>query len=58
MKRIATAILVALLVGLAGCGGASSGYDFVAEPRRVPAPKTCDEYANERQILLDEQAGS
>jgi hypothetical protein len=60
-------LLVAMLVSLAGCGEAGSGYDYVAEPRRydpyvaeprlVPKPKTCSEYANERQILLDEQAG-
>jgi len=44
----------------------AGGYDYVAEPRRydpyeavprlVPKPKPCSEYANERQILLDEQA--
>jgi hypothetical protein len=62
-------LLVAMLVSLAGCGEAGSGYDYVAEPearqhdpcvaepRLVPKPKTCSEYANERQILLDEQAG-
>ena len=57
MKRIAIAILVAMLVGLAGCGEASSGYDYVAEPRRVPKPKTCSDYANAHEILIDEQAG-
>jgi hypothetical protein len=83
MKRIARAILVALLVGFAGCGEAQQGHShptlveethlppepggnvvqsrrsdpYEAEPRRVPKPKTCSEYANERQILLDEQAG-
>jgi hypothetical protein len=36
-------------------GDYSSG--IVAEPRLVPKPKTCSDYANERQILLDEQAG-
>ena len=57
MKRIAMAILVTMLVSLAGCGGARSGYDYEAEPRRLPKPKICSDYANERQILLDEQAG-
>jgi hypothetical protein len=33
----------------------SSG--IVAEPRYVPKPQICSDYANERQILLDEQAG-
>jgi hypothetical protein len=55
MKRIAITALAALL--LAGCGGARSGYDYVAEPRRVPKPKICSDYTNERQILLDVQAG-
>jgi hypothetical protein len=52
-------MLVAMIVGIASfaCGGASSGYDYVAEPRRVPKPKTCSDYANARQILIDEQAG-
>jgi hypothetical protein len=75
MKRIARAILVALLVGLAGCGEASIGYDYVAEPeagepearqghdpyvaepRLVPKPKTCSDYANAQEILIDERAG-
>jgi hypothetical protein len=57
MKRIAMAILVTLIVGLAGCGEASSGYDYVAEPRRVPKPKQCSDYANAHEILIDEQAG-
>jgi len=57
MKRIAMAMLVAMLVSLAGCGEAKSGYDYVAEPRRVPKPKTCSDYANAQQILIDEQAG-
>jgi uncharacterized protein YceK len=56
MKMLLLAVAV-LLVGLAGCGGGSTGYDYVAEPRRVPKPKICSDYANERQILLDEQAG-
>jgi hypothetical protein len=56
MKRIAITVLAALL--LAGCGEArQGGSDYVAEPRRVPKPKICSDYANERQILLDEQAG-
>jgi hypothetical protein len=65
MKRTAITALAALL--LAGCGEASTGYDhvakhrrydpYVAEPRRVPKPQICSDYANERQILLDEQAG-
>jgi type IV pilus biogenesis protein CpaD/CtpE len=58
MKRIATAILVAMLVSLAGCGEARrGGSDYVAEPRRVPKPKTCSDYANSQEILIDEQAG-
>jgi hypothetical protein len=55
MKRIAIMVLAALL--LAGCGEASSGYDYVAEPRLVPEPKTCSYYANGQEILADEQAG-
>jgi hypothetical protein len=57
MRRIAMALLAAMLGSLAGCGEARQGYDFVAEPRRLPKPKICSDYANERQILLDEQAG-
>jgi hypothetical protein len=58
MKRIAMAILVALLVGLAGCGEARQGYDdYEAEPRLVPKPKTCSDYANAHEILIDERAG-
>jgi len=55
MRRVAITALAALL--LAGCGEASTGYDYVAEPRYLPEPKICSDYANERQILLDEQAG-
>jgi hypothetical protein len=65
MRTLLLAVAV-LLAGLAGCG--DSGYDYdeaehhrrsdlVAEPRRVPKPKICSDYANEQQILLDEQAG-
>jgi len=43
MKRIAMTILVAMLVSLAGCGEARQGYDYVAEPRRVPKPKQCSD---------------
>jgi hypothetical protein len=60
MKTLLLAVavlLVAMLVVLGGCGEASTGYDYVAEPRRVPKPKTCSDYANSRQILIDEQAG-
>ena len=61
MKTLLLAVavlLVAMLVGLAGCGEArQGGSDYVAEPRRVPKPKQCSDYANEPQILLDEQAG-
>ena len=33
-------------------------YDpYEAEPRRVPKPKTCSEYANAQQLLIDERAG-
>jgi hypothetical protein len=52
VKRIAITVLAALL--LAGCGGAKSGYDYIAEPRRVPI---CSDYTNERQILADKRAG-
>jgi hypothetical protein len=66
MKRIAITALAALL--LAGCGEAGSGYDYdeaephskqdyVAEPRRVPKPKTCSDYANRQEILADKRAG-
>jgi hypothetical protein len=54
MKRIAITVLAALL--LAGCSEGKSGYDYKAEPRRVPKPKICSDYANEREILIDEQA--
>jgi hypothetical protein len=57
MKRIAIAILVGMVMSLAGCGEANTGYDIVDEPRYVPKPKICSDYANERQILLDEHAG-
>jgi hypothetical protein len=57
MRRIAMAILAAMLVSLAGCGEARSGYDYEAEPRRVPKPKTCSDYANAQEILIDEEAG-
>jgi hypothetical protein len=61
-----TALVVAVAVLLvAACvvvatltrEGQQGGYDYVDEPRRVPKPKICSDYANERQILLDEQAG-
>jgi hypothetical protein len=55
MKRIAITVLAALL--LASCGEASTGYDYKAEPRRVPKPKICSDYANARQIASDEQTG-
>src|SRR5215217_7479956 len=49
---------MAMLVSLAGCGEARrGGSDFVAEPRRVPKPKQCSDYANGQEILIDEQAG-
>ena len=59
MKWTATALLVAMFVGLASfaCGGVSTGSDYVAEPRRVPKPKICSDYANGREILIDERAG-
>ena len=57
MKTLLLAVAV-LLVSLAGCSEArQGGSDYVAEPRRVPEPKTRSDYANEPQILLDEQAG-
>jgi hypothetical protein len=55
MKRIAITVLAALL--LAGCSEGKSGYDYKAEPRRVPKPKICSDYTNERQILADKRAG-
>jgi hypothetical protein len=68
MRTLLLAVAVLLVAAcLAGCGEASSGYDYdeaegrrsdlVAEPRRVPKPKTCSDYANEQQILVDERAG-
>ena len=57
MKRIAMAMLVAMLVSLAGCEARRGGSGFVAEPRRVPKPKQCRDYANGQEILIDEQAG-
>jgi len=57
MRRIAMVIIAAMLVSLAGCGEASSGYDYVAEPRYLPKPKICSDYANAHEILIDEQAG-
>jgi hypothetical protein len=55
MKRIAITVLAALL--LAGCGEASTGYDYVAEPRRVPKPRICSDYTNARQIERNERTG-
>jgi hypothetical protein len=58
MKTLLLAVTVLLLAAcLAGCGEASSGDDYVAEPRRVPEPKTCSDYTNAHEILLDERAG-
>jgi hypothetical protein len=59
MKRIALALLVAMFVGLASfaCGGASTGYDYLDEPRRTPLSKQCIDYANAREVLSDERAG-
>ena len=31
--------------------------DYVAEPRRVPKPKICSDYANRQEILADKRAG-
>jgi hypothetical protein len=69
MKTLLLAVAVLLVAAcLAGCGEARRGdysyananahesFGIVAEPRYVPKPKTCIDYANERQILLDEQA--
>ena len=50
---VAASVVVATLTH----EGQQGGYDYVDEPRYVPKPKTCSDYANERQILLDEQAG-
>jgi hypothetical protein len=69
MLRYGRVLAVAvLLVGLAGCGEAPGDYSYananahdssgiVAEPRLVPKPKTCSDYANAHEILIDEQAG-
>ena len=70
MKTLLLAVAVLLVAAcLAGCGearrgdysyanaNAHEGFGIVAEPRRVPKPKTCSDYANSRQILIDEQAG-
>jgi hypothetical protein len=69
MKTLLLAVTVLLLAAcLAGCGEASSGPDYnkpegrpsddiLAEPRRVPKPKTCSDYANSQEILLDERVG-
>ena len=81
MKTLLLAVTVLLVAAcLAGCGEASSGYDYVAEPeagepeagepearqghdlyvaepRRMPEPKTCSDYTNAHEILLDERAG-
>ena len=60
MKTLLLAVavlLVAMLVVLGGCGEASTGYDYVAELRRVPKRKQCSDYANAHEILIDEQAG-
>jgi hypothetical protein len=56
MKQVAATILAALL--LAGCGEARwVKSDYEAEPRYLPKPKICSDYVNEREILIDEQAG-
>jgi hypothetical protein len=59
MKTLLLAVAVLLVAAcLAGCGEASRpGDDYVAEPRRVPEPKTCSDYTNAHEILLDERAG-
>ena len=58
MKTLLLAVAVLLVAAcLAGCGEASSGYDYVAEPRRVPKPKICSDYANRQEILADKRAG-
>jgi hypothetical protein len=54
---VAAALTLLMATALAGCGEARSGYDYEAEPRRVPKPKTCSDYANARQILSDGRAG-
>jgi hypothetical protein len=54
---VAAALTLLMAPALVGCGEASTGYDYKAEPRRVPKPKTCSDYANAQQILIDEQAG-
>jgi hypothetical protein len=66
MKTLPLAVAVLLAAAcLAGCGDSGYDYDeaegrrsdFVAEPRRVPKPKTCSDYTNAHEILLDERAG-
>ena len=59
MKRTALALLVTMIVGLASfaCGEASTGSDYLDEPRLTPLPKHCIDYANAREVLADERAG-
>jgi hypothetical protein len=54
---VAAALTLLMATALAGCGEGSTGYDYEAEPRRVPKPKTCNDYANAQEVLIDEQAG-
>ena len=59
MKRVALAMLVAMFAGLAtfACGGASTRYDYVDEPRLTPLSKQCIDYTNAREVLSDEREG-
>jgi hypothetical protein len=54
---VAAALTLLMATALAGCGEVSTKSDYEAEPRRVPKPKTCSDYANAQEILIDEQAG-
>ena len=58
LAALLLAITTLAALQLAGWGEARQGkYDYVAEPRYLPKPRVCSDYANERQILADEQAG-
>jgi hypothetical protein len=59
MKRLALAMLVTMIVGLASfaCGEASGGYDYVDEPRLTPLSKQCIDYTNAREVRADVRAG-
>ena len=55
MNRISITVLAVLLP--AGCGEASTGYDYEAEPRRTPLTKQCGDFASGREVAEAERAG-